>query len=60
MPATPEKRQSIRPPRPVLLGLGATVLMMIVVWVVVASAIGQGGQDCPAQRETGAVADRCR
>lgn len=60
MPGTPEKRQSIRPPRAVLLGLGATVAIMLLVWVVVASAIGQGGQDCPAERDNGAVADRCR
>jgi hypothetical protein len=56
MPGVPEKRQSVRPPRR-LLWAGLLVLAVLaVVWFAVATATQE---DCPAQRESGAVSERC-
>jgi hypothetical protein len=60
MPELPEKRQSIRPGLPVILGALGVLLIMAVVWLAVTWAIGSGGQDCPSRPSSGAAADRCR
>lgn len=55
----PEKRQSIRPDVSVLIGGLLIVVVLAAVWFAVTAAIEGGGGDCPAQRESGAVSDRC-
>ncbi len=60
MPELPEKRQSIRPGLPVILGAAATLVIMAIIWFAVTWAVGSGGQDCASQPSSGASADRCR
>ena len=60
MPGIPEKRQSVRPSRRVLLGVLLIVVTLAAVWFAVTAAVQGGGEDCPAERETGAVSDQCR
>jgi hypothetical protein len=60
MPEIPEKRQSIRPRLPVLLGALGTVLVMAVIWFAVTWAVGAGGEDCASKPANGAASDRCR
>ena len=56
----PEKRQSVRPRLPVLLGVIATLLIMALVWFAVTWAVGAGGEGCASKPSSGASSDRCR
>jgi hypothetical protein len=55
----PQGRQSIAPPRSLLIVLGAVLLLFGVIWAVVTIAVVHDGHDCPS---TGKVAteSRCR
>jgi len=54
----PEKRQSVRPPLRVLLVALVLLAALGVVWFAVSAAVHQGGEDCPAQRQS--TTERCR
>jgi hypothetical protein len=56
MPEVPEKRQSVRPPRQLLLAALVALALLAAVWVAVAVATRE---ECPADRQTGAVSGRC-
>ncbi len=60
MPEIPEKRQSVRPPRPILLAALAALGVLVIVWVAVTAAVGWGGDDCATKPETGAASGNCR
>ena len=60
MSGIPEKRQSIRPPRRMLLVVCLILVAMAAVWFAVTTAVQAGGEDCPAERESGAVSNQCR
>jgi hypothetical protein len=60
MPEIPEKKQSIRPPRSILLAAVAALAVLVVVWVAVSVAVGWGGDDCATEPETGAASANCR
>jgi len=49
VPEIPEKRQSIRPPRSMLLAAAVIGIALLAVWFAVGAAVGGGGEDCPAQ-----------
>ena len=59
VPELPEKRQSVRPNRSVLVGALLIAVVLAAVWFAVSAAVEAGGEDCPAQREQGAVSDKC-
>jgi len=54
----PEKRQSVRPPLRVVLVALVLLAALGVVWFAVSAAVHQGGEDCPAQRQS--TTERCR
>ena len=60
MPEMPEKRQSVRPRLPVLLGAVGTLVVMALIWFAVTWAVDAGGQDCASKPRSGASSDRCR
>jgi hypothetical protein len=60
MPEMPEKRQSIRPGLPVVLGALGVLVIMAIVWLAVTWAVGSGGQSCQSRPNSGAAAHRCR
>jgi hypothetical protein len=56
MPEFPEKRQSVRPPRRLLWAALVALAVLAAVWFAVAAATNE---ECPAERQTGAVSGRC-
>lgn len=54
----PDKRQSISPTRGVWLGLAALAVVLVVIWLVVATAVQGGGDDCAAKANQSS--DQCR
>jgi hypothetical protein len=59
MPEIPEKRQSIRPPRRVLLAGLLALVALVAVLVAVTAALHSGNDDCPASTSGGGVSKRC-
>ncbi len=53
MPDLPEKKQSIRSPRSLLLAALAALVVLVAVWFAVSAAVSWGGDDCPTKPETG-------
>lgn len=58
MPTIPERRQRIRPPLAVIIVAVVALLALGAVWLAVGAAVGNGGEDCPAQAN--ATTERCR
>ncbi|NUP32455.1 MAG: hypothetical protein HOU01_12135 [Streptomycetaceae bacterium] len=60
VPELPVKRQSIRPPRVLLLVVAAVLLLFAVIWGAVTWAVSDGKDSCPTRPPTGAASERCR
>ena len=56
----PTQRQSIRPPRPLILVLVAIMLLFGLIWGAVTLSVTSGGTSCPSQVQGGQHEDRCR
>lgn len=54
-----DRRQSIRPTMPVIIGALVIAVAMAAVWLAVSAAVGNGGQDCAA-KDKASVGKRCR